>query len=262
MLWPIGQPPGNLHRLALRSLDHWHTILRESGLWHDRCGSLHLAYRDDEAAVLHEFASGRPGTWLQLRDSRPTNKSANAPRWSDRDGLIAGLWSPTETCVDPREVVARLAGWLAERFGVRFEFGRAVVGYDHPKLLAGGHDLAGRPPPRLLRRRPGHPLPGSPRLAGHRPLQAPDDAHRTPGCPPSDRTDARCGPDAPPLPLICPLPVSGSPPRADHRGVARRSTASESTSWPRRTAAARWSWATRTSTARRSSPSTSPRLKT
>src|SRR4051812_11901657 len=56
MLWPIGQPAGPLRRLALRSLEIWHDVLRESGLWHERTGSLHLAYREDEAQVLAEFA--------------------------------------------------------------------------------------------------------------------------------------------------------------------------------------------------------------
>src|SRR5262245_51751837 len=56
MLWPIGQPPGAMLQLALRSRALWLEMLRDAGLWHDRVGSLHLAYHDDEAAVLREFA--------------------------------------------------------------------------------------------------------------------------------------------------------------------------------------------------------------
>src|SRR5919201_4720332 len=56
MIWPIGQAPGRMHRLALRSRDHWLDVLRAADLWHAQTGSLHLAYRDDEAAVLREFA--------------------------------------------------------------------------------------------------------------------------------------------------------------------------------------------------------------
>src|SRR3954465_692200 len=55
MLWPIGQPAGRLRQLALRSLEVWKGVLRESGLWHQQTGSLHLAYRDDEWQVLREF---------------------------------------------------------------------------------------------------------------------------------------------------------------------------------------------------------------
>ncbi len=55
MLWPIGQPPGPLHDLAMRSREVWLEMLTAAGLWHNRCGSLHLAYHEDEAQVLKEF---------------------------------------------------------------------------------------------------------------------------------------------------------------------------------------------------------------
>src|SRR6266849_4653006 len=51
MLWPIGQPAGSMHRLALRSREIWLKVLQASGLWHGRAGSLHLAYHEDEAQV-------------------------------------------------------------------------------------------------------------------------------------------------------------------------------------------------------------------
>ena len=65
MLWPIGQPAGPLRDLALRSREIWLDVLARSGIWYERSGSLHLAYRDDEADVLREFgrcadASGFP----------------------------------------------------------------------------------------------------------------------------------------------------------------------------------------------------------
>src|ERR1017187_7687772 len=57
MLWPIGQPFGPRRTLAVRSLEIWLEVLAASGLWHERTGSLHLAYRDDEAQVIRDFAS-------------------------------------------------------------------------------------------------------------------------------------------------------------------------------------------------------------
>ncbi len=36
--------------------DVWLEVLGSSGSWHEQTGSLHLAYRDDEAQVLREFA--------------------------------------------------------------------------------------------------------------------------------------------------------------------------------------------------------------
>src|SRR5262245_66217604 len=61
MLWPIGQPPGPLAQLALRSRAVWLEVLRAAGLWHDPVGSLHLAYHDDEAAVLAGVARAAAG---------------------------------------------------------------------------------------------------------------------------------------------------------------------------------------------------------
>jgi FAD dependent oxidoreductase TIGR03364 len=138
MLWPIGQPAGPDRQLALRSLEIWSNILRDADLWHTRCGSLHLAYRDDEARVLNEFAEREaahsPGQRGELIARDEVGRIAPGVL---RSSLQCAYWSPTEVCVDPREVVARLPGFLAESLGVRLEFGRAVVGYDRPSLVLG-----------------------------------------------------------------------------------------------------------------------------
>ena len=57
MLWPIGQPLGEPRCLALRSREIWLQILREAGLPHECCGSLHLAYHEDEAQVIREYCA-------------------------------------------------------------------------------------------------------------------------------------------------------------------------------------------------------------
>jgi FAD dependent oxidoreductase TIGR03364 len=135
MLWPVGQPAGERYRLARRSMEIWTGVLQAAGLWHDRTGSLHLAYHDDEAAVLGEFATG-PGhedRGCELLSPAAVIERCPAVR---PEGLRRGLWSPVETCMDPREVVAGLPAWLAAEYGVRFEFGVAVRGYDRPRLDA------------------------------------------------------------------------------------------------------------------------------
>lgn len=136
MIWPIGQPEGAMRATAERSRDLWLEVLGESGLWHDRCGSLHLAYHDDEAKVLAEFierarGSGRDVEWL---DPSEVAKRSSSVR---QVGLRGAMWSPGEVCVDPREAIAKLPGWLARRFDVTFEFGRAVSGYDGEVVCAG-----------------------------------------------------------------------------------------------------------------------------
>jgi FAD dependent oxidoreductase TIGR03364 len=144
MLWPIGQPAGPRRELAQRSLRVWHEVLAAAGLWHDRCGSLHLAYRDDEAQVLAEFAQlaaehAFPGALLD-----PPAVAAVAPLVR-RQHLRSALWSPSETCVDPRQVLATLPRWLHDRWGVHFELGRPVLGYDRPAVrTSSGTIEAGR----------------------------------------------------------------------------------------------------------------------
>src|SRR6202011_5538961 len=56
MVWPIGQPAGEMLRLSLRSRELWLEILDLAKLTRRETGSLHLTYRSDEAAVAQEFA--------------------------------------------------------------------------------------------------------------------------------------------------------------------------------------------------------------
>ncbi len=139
MLWPIGQPPGPLYDLARRSLTHWLELLQASGIWHERAGSLHLAYHDDEAQVLREFVAQAGAacscsllTAAQITERFPAVASA---------GLRCGMWSPIEVTVDPRQVMARLPDWLQRTLGVDFVFGTPVLGYDRPNLVVAGREL-------------------------------------------------------------------------------------------------------------------------
>jgi FAD dependent oxidoreductase TIGR03364 len=43
--------------------------------------------------------------------------------------------------VDPREVIAQLPAWLADRFGVRFVWGCTALGYDRPMLHTSRGDV-------------------------------------------------------------------------------------------------------------------------
>src|ERR1700685_1231073 len=49
MIWPIGQPAGPLHAMALRSREIWFEILKQAKLPYFQTGSLHVAHREDEA---------------------------------------------------------------------------------------------------------------------------------------------------------------------------------------------------------------------
>lgn len=137
MLWPIGQPAGPLHQLASRSLVIWGELLAESGLWHDPCGSLHLAYHDDEWQILHEFGerAGEAHSKITLLSPEEVRRKAPAVRDS---GLQGGMFSPVETCIDPRQVIAELPAFLNQRFNVQFRFGHLVTGYEGDRVHAQG----------------------------------------------------------------------------------------------------------------------------
>jgi FAD dependent oxidoreductase TIGR03364 len=141
MLWPIGQPPGPAVRLAVRSRAVWLEVLRASGLWHESVGSLHLAYRDDEAAVLREFVDLANEHGYEIALLTPAEVRDRSPMVRT-DGLVTALWSKTEVCVDPRAVIAGLPRFLAERHGVEFCFTTAVTGFDGSEVRAGHQRFA------------------------------------------------------------------------------------------------------------------------
>jgi FAD dependent oxidoreductase TIGR03364 len=137
MVWPIGQPHGVMHQLALESRAIWVEVLERSRLPYQPAGSLHLAYRDDEAAVAREFAAVAPGLgydcgWLNAAQVCVRSTAVRCP------GLQGGLWSPLELTVDPPLTIAALPGFLEEQFGVQFHFACPVQSIQLPSLEAGG----------------------------------------------------------------------------------------------------------------------------
>jgi FAD dependent oxidoreductase TIGR03364 len=136
MIWPIGQPAGALHSTALRSREIWLELLRETRLPFLATGSLHVAYREDEAAVGREFSDKAAGlgyecAWLGSRETLERSRAVRA------EGLLGALWSPTELTVDPRQVVGSLPKFLAEQYGVQFSFNAAVRKVETSTLEAG-----------------------------------------------------------------------------------------------------------------------------
>lgn len=140
MIWPIGQPAGEMHALALRSREIWLELLNEARLPYCNTGSLHVAFREDEAEVLREFAgigpeSGYDCQWLNSSEVLDRSAAVN------REGLIGGLWSPTELTIDPRVIVSRIPDYLTA-LGVQLRFGEPVLHIDLPAVEtpAGRHE--------------------------------------------------------------------------------------------------------------------------
>ncbi|MCI0389704.1 MAG: TIGR03364 family FAD-dependent oxidoreductase [Acidobacteria bacterium] len=136
MIWPVGQPAGEMYELARRSRELWLNVLQASGLWSEITGSLHLAYHDDEAAVLREFTIAAPKNGFDCQWLDPPQVLSKSPAVKPAE-LRGAMWSPIEVCVDPREVIAQLPAWLSREYKVRFAFGRAVTAYDNGRLMTG-----------------------------------------------------------------------------------------------------------------------------
>ena len=136
MLWPIGQPDGKLYNRAIRSRDIWKEIAIATNIWYEDAGSLHLAHHADEWQVLQELQAnfsdaGRP---VKLMDKNTIGEKYPVV---NMDGLIGGLYSATETIVDPREAIAKVPVYLKEKHAIEFIWGKAVTKVEEGKLWMG-----------------------------------------------------------------------------------------------------------------------------
>ena len=123
MVWPIGQPAGDLYDRALRSRELWLELHARGAVAVEECGSIHLAHRPDERAVLEEFC----GLGTHAARMLPAAAVADRTPLANPTGLLAGMVSPTELRVDPRTASARIATWLAETFDVNVCFRTTAV---------------------------------------------------------------------------------------------------------------------------------------
>ena len=138
MIWPIGQPAGKMYDRAVRSRDIWKEIASRAGFWHEKAGSLHLAYHTDEWVVLQELFAifrkeGRP---VRLLDEAAVADLSDAVRTK---GLLGALSSDDEVIVDPREAIASLPGWLAGHLPIQFFWGKCVS-YISDQIVYIGND--------------------------------------------------------------------------------------------------------------------------
>jgi FAD dependent oxidoreductase TIGR03364 len=144
MIWPIGQPAGHMHAMALRSRDLWVEVLDAARLPYFPSGSLHVIYRADEAAVAQEFCAvaptlGYPCEWLKAAGVLARSGAVRP------DGLRGAIWSPTEITVDPRVTLAQLPRFLTERFAVQFCWSTGANSADlatfDAAIVCTGHDF-------------------------------------------------------------------------------------------------------------------------
>lgn len=136
MVWPVGQPAGKMHQMAMTSRAHWLDVIAAAKLPHYPTGSLHVVYRDDEATVAQEFAALAPSQGFDVTWLTPAQVLERSPAVV-AEGLLGGLWSPTEVVVDPRVTLWTLPSYLSEQLGVTLRYNTAVTSIDLPRVTAG-----------------------------------------------------------------------------------------------------------------------------
>lgn len=134
MIWPIGQPAGELYERAMLSRRIWKEVCDDAGIWYDPVGSLHLAYKADEWNVLQELKEIYHYRDYELLNAEDTIGRSGAVQ---ENGLLGGLYSPNELIVDPRIAIARIPSWLEEKYGVRFIWGKAITDICYPAVYSG-----------------------------------------------------------------------------------------------------------------------------
>ncbi|MGK7918777.1 MAG: TIGR03364 family FAD-dependent oxidoreductase [Trichodesmium sp.] len=138
MIWPIGQPKGELRDRAVKSREIWLEVGAKAGFHLDQCGSLHLAYREDELEVIKEFietnTQENPDKLALLTPEQVAEKSPAAIT----ESMLGALWSATEVIVDPREAIKKIPNFLSQEYQVEFKFGTVVTDISHPYVIAGG----------------------------------------------------------------------------------------------------------------------------
>jgi len=135
MIWPIGQPTDS-YPVALKSREIWLDLSKKANFWAAPSGSLHLAYHEDEWAILNEFHAlyhNNPYSIELLTPEMVSQKSAAVKT----KGLFGAMFSSTEVNVDPRQAVWQMHKYLKEVLNVHIEYKTVISAIDFPRLYSG-----------------------------------------------------------------------------------------------------------------------------
>lgn len=139
MIWPVGQPDGELYERALLSRSIWKQVCSQAKIWSDEVGSLHTAFRPEEWQVLKEIAAlYRHRNYSLLTAGETVSRSPHVIQ----EGLLGSLYSPDEIIVDPRQAIRQIPQWLNEQYQVEFSWGRAVTSIVYPNVFMGREKIA------------------------------------------------------------------------------------------------------------------------
>ena len=136
MLWPVGQPDGNLYNRSVRTKEIWVEYLEAAKIPYNACGSLHLAYCTEEMNVVEDIAQffqskNRP---VSVIDKETVLANYNG---INENGLLGALRSEDEIIIDPREGIKHLPAYLTQKYGVSFIWGTAITAVTSHAAFAG-----------------------------------------------------------------------------------------------------------------------------
>ncbi|MBC8171564.1 MAG: TIGR03364 family FAD-dependent oxidoreductase [Anaerolineae bacterium] len=131
-VWPVGKT-GSAFQLAMKSREIWLDLSQRADFYCLENGSLHLAYHDDELAVLEEFIQSIPEARTYCQILTPEQVLEKSPAVKPQ-GLKGALWSITELNLDPRQAIRTIPGWLHQEYGVELHFSTLVTGISMPYI--------------------------------------------------------------------------------------------------------------------------------
>lgn len=126
MVWPVGQARGAKYERATRALGHWQTLAKGAGFDLTQTGSLHLAYRSDEWAVLQEFVAEHHDPAQVVSLLSPT-ETLTRSQWVNPDGLVGSMWSESEHVTTSPVAIRAIPAYLEREYGVQFFWQHAVT---------------------------------------------------------------------------------------------------------------------------------------
>jgi FAD dependent oxidoreductase TIGR03364 len=95
--------------------------------------SLHVVYNNEELTVLEEFMQLYSDSSYQCQLMKPGEIVERFPVVNKKN-LLGGLYSETESTVNPREAIRRIPLWLQENYGLVLKFGHTVTEISLPQI--------------------------------------------------------------------------------------------------------------------------------
>ncbi len=138
-VWPVGCVAGTERDQALFGVETWQRVAARARIWHDPCGSLSLAFREEAWAVLREFKREIDSPEFEQLDRDAVLRRFPA---ANPEGLHGALFSRSELVVQPPRAMAGLVDY-ATSLGVEFHFGSPVVAVQEDRVTtSSGHERA------------------------------------------------------------------------------------------------------------------------